>query len=746
MVSVGSAFVSILPSARGFGPKLDSEVGGELGKSGKRSGGLFSKAFVAAGVVGVAAGVAGFAKKAIGLEASFSKTMNVLAATTNAPQREMKELNALAIQMGKDTVFSAGDAGDAMLELARGGLSAATIQAGALKGTMTLAAAGQLELGESANLIVKSMGQFNLKGGQASSVASALAGAANASSASVGDMGIALSQAGLSANAVGFSLQETTGILAAFSNKGLEGSDAGTSLKTMLSALQPQTASAKKAFKALNLVTADGTNRLINANGTFKSAAEVAGLLKKGTEGLTKADKARQIRLAFGSDAQRAATILATEGAAGIKKYTKATSDQGAAQKQAAANMKGTAGALESLKGSLETLTLRFGQLIAPGVQAGMRLLTDLINGVEPAVGRLLASLSSGGTGLTAMGAELTKTGAAVKAFVMALLPTIMRLGTQLMAVLGPGLKQIGALITTQLLPAFRKMLPVLVPVAKFLIRVIGGAVIGAVKGAIQFIKGIVNVIAGVFKLVTALVTGDWRGAWKALKQIFFGAINAVLGAFKVWMNVGILGIFKGGILKLLGAWKGLWSGIKSLGTKALTGTKNLVVAGLKRLVDLFKGLGGRVVAAMSGLKATLFKKGKELVSGLIEGIKGMAGKLASFVKDFVTKHIPGPVAKALGIASPSRVMAEQAKHIPGGMIEGIESQSGKVDKAMTRLSSRISLTPPKLDPALTTGTRGGQGGPLFTVEKVEAQNVNHFLREMQQRSRAVSGGGVAFG
>lgn len=45
MAEVGSAFVSILPSARGFGSKLQSEVGGDIDGAGKSMGSRFGSAF-----------------------------------------------------------------------------------------------------------------------------------------------------------------------------------------------------------------------------------------------------------------------------------------------------------------------------------------------------------------------------------------------------------------------------------------------------------------------------------------------------------------------------------------------------------------------------------------------------------------------------------------------------------------------------------------------------------------------------
>lgn len=852
MTEVASAYVALMPSAKGFGAKLDRQVGGEVGKSGKRAGGLFGKAFGGlagkAGAVGVGLAAAGFAKQAIGLEASFGKTMNMMGAVADVPKAQLNSLSDLAMQMGADTVFSANDAADAMLELAKNGIAPATIQAGALKSALTLAAAGGVSMEEAATTMGNAINAFGLKGKDSASVAAALAGAANASSASVQSLSEGLAQSATGAHAAGLSIQETTAALAAFETAGIKGSDAGTSLKTFLTRLVPSTDKARAAMEAYGLVAFDAKtatkklsaegielkgaanidnvskavgdmlvkrdgftkgsaklNKAVNdelysmgimnsqfedGKGNFESLSTISGALKKSLAGLSQSERTSAMNTLFGSDASRAATVLMNQGAEGVKKYTKATSDRGAAQRAADAGMKGTAGAIEQLKGSLETVTLRFGQLIAPAVQAGLKGLTSLVNGIVPAVTSLMASFSKGGKGggFTKFADSLKATGTAVLGFIKGLMPTLKGIFDQVVAVVVPAVSDIANLVTTQLLPAFKNVLPVLLPVAKFLLGIFGSSVVGLIKGFVQIIKGAINVIAGVFKLVTALVHGDWSAAWHALVQILKGALDIVIGAIKVWFNWGIFGIFKQGGKALLRSWRGLWDGVKGLGGKALTGLRSLIsrgldallkvfIVGLKRIlgfykgfftglwgiarngwkvlrsafggavaaiktvivqgisryvgfwkglftrmlgavktglgaiIPFFKGLPARITKAVGGLGLTLFRKGKDLVSGLINGIRSMAGKLAKFVKKFVVDHIPGPVAKALGIASPSKVMAEQARWIPRGMVAGIDSQGHRVDSAMHRLSRRVVAGAPALDPTALHSTASGAQG-----------------------------------
>lgn len=316
-----------------------------------------------AGITKLTSSVTGFVKSSVSAESEFSTTMRLIAASTKTPAAEMKALNDLAIKLGKDTSFSAQEAAGAMLELAKAGLDTKTIMGGGLAGTLQLAAAGGTDLATASTIASNALNTFNLEGRDMASVAAALAGGANASSASVDSLGQALRQVGPGATNAGLSLQETVAALSAFDAAGIKGSDAGTSLKTMLTRLVPTTAKASEEMKRLGLNFTD-------SKGEFLSLTQISAELRREFKDLSAAERTKALSTVFGSDATRAATVLMKEGAGGIREFIKATKDQNAAQEMAKARLDGTEGALERLDGSIETVKLRLGQELAPAVQA----------------------------------------------------------------------------------------------------------------------------------------------------------------------------------------------------------------------------------------------------------------------------------------------------------------------------------------------------------------------------------------
>lgn len=293
----------------------------------------------------------GFAVKAT---MAFDKQMSSVGAAAGATGKQLMDLRAAALQAGADTAFSATQAAKAQEELAKAGISVQDILGGGLKGALDLAAAGQLDLGQAAEIAATAMVQFKREGKDVPHIADLLSAGANKAQGTVEDMGMALKQGGLVAGQFGISLEETTGGLAAFASAGLLGSDAGTSMKTMLLRL------ANPAAETAELMDRLGINAY-DASGQFVGLAGLADQLRSKLSGLTQEQRNAAMAQIFGTDAIRAANVLYDEGAAGIKEWTDKVDDSGNAARTAAAKMDNLAGDVERLKGSLETALIQQG-------------------------------------------------------------------------------------------------------------------------------------------------------------------------------------------------------------------------------------------------------------------------------------------------------------------------------------------------------------------------------------------------
>ncbi|MGE9695913.1 phage tail tape measure protein [Streptomyces sp. CH6] len=136
---------------------------------------------------------------------------------------------------------------------------------------------------------------------------------------------------------------------------------------------------------------------------------------------------------------------------------------------------------------------------------------------------------------------------------------------------------------------------------------------------------------------------------------------------------------------------------------------KSTAVSKMSELVGWMRGFPGRISSAIGSLGGLLVGKGRDVVRGLWRGIQGMGGWLRSSLVSWAKSTIPGPIASALGIHSPSRVMAaEVGRWIPAGVVAGIEDGAPAVDATMRTLVSVPAPPEYAASAAATAASRAG--------------------------------------
>jgi TP901 family phage tail tape measure protein len=381
--------------------QFGTDIGNVSQASSKHLSTVGTQALILGG--GLVAGFGLAAHAAMDFEQQLSNLQGVSGATSG----EMGKLRQQALDAGAATVFSASQAVEAQSELAKAGVSTADILGGALTGALNLASAGSLSLADAATIAANAMTTFHLRGADVTDVADTLAAGANKSAANVDGMSQSLQQSGLVASQFGLDLHETVGVLSLFAQNGLKGSDAGTSFKTMLQRLVPQSAEARDMMKSLGIDLFDG-------EGNFVGIADAAQQFHDKLGPLTQEQRANALQTIFGADAIRAASILYQAGASGVNEWTAKVNDSGYAAELAATKMDNLAGDVENLKGSFETA------LIQGGSQA-TNVLRDMTQGANSVVQGFIALppiLQGVGVGLTGIsGGGLLVIGAAATMF-----------------------------------------------------------------------------------------------------------------------------------------------------------------------------------------------------------------------------------------------------------------------------------------------------------------------------------------
>jgi TP901 family phage tail tape measure protein len=303
-------------------------------------------------VAGVAVGA--MVGLAVAKYSEFDAAISNVRASTMATADEQRELADAALDAGADTAYSAKEAAAAEDELAKAGQTVAQIVGGSLNGALALAAAGQLAVARSAEIMATTMTQFRIPAEQAAHVSDVLAAGAGKAQGSVDDLALALSYVGPLAGSVGFSLNETAGTLAYFATQGIIGEKAGTSLRGVLASLQAPSAAADKEMQKYNISMFDG-------NGNMLSLAGIAEQLRTRLNGLTEQERLAALGRIFGNEALSAATLLYEGGADAVDLWTKKVDDSGYAAEQAAIKQDNLAGDVEKLGGAFDTALIKTG-------------------------------------------------------------------------------------------------------------------------------------------------------------------------------------------------------------------------------------------------------------------------------------------------------------------------------------------------------------------------------------------------
>lgn len=302
-----------------------------------------------AGLTALSAPLLGFGAAGIQAASNFEGVMTQLKMFGGLGPAQLQMVSDAALQMGADTMFSAQDAAEAMLEFAKSGLEVEAAMGGARQ-ALDLAAVGSLSVADAAGIMTSALSIFNLDPiDEANQVVDALAQAASASRADVSDLADALVTGGPVAAQYGLSIQDAAAALAVMADNGIMGADAGTQLRSMLLNMNRTTNDVRGAWNRL------GTS-FYNTDGTVRDFNVVMMELDEALDQLPVEEQNELMQTLAGS--YGITGFAALRAAGGIGNMQEAMEATPAASDLASSAMDTFAGRMDSLKGSVEALMI----------------------------------------------------------------------------------------------------------------------------------------------------------------------------------------------------------------------------------------------------------------------------------------------------------------------------------------------------------------------------------------------------
>jgi TP901 family phage tail tape measure protein len=634
--------------------KLKGAIGGVEGiakDARKAFTNVTSSATWQAAAVGAAAIGAGLVSS-VRVAMDFEKSMSAVAAKTQAGQEDMAKLTELAKDLGRSTQFSAKEVADGMDFLAMAGFKVNDVLT-AMPSLLDLAAAGNLDLASTADIVSNILGGMNMEASETGRVADVLAKAATSSNVSVGMLGETFKFVAPVAAQAGAGLEDVAAAAGLLGDAGIQGSEAGTGLRSVLLRLAAPPTEAAKALERLGVSTKD-------ASGNMRPFGEILADVDHSMKDLN-LGSAEQIEIQnalFGKTAIASGAILQQAAANGelSAKTKELMESQGAAAEMAEIMNDNLAGAFTRLRSAIQGFQIEImgGE---NGLQQFVDSLADGINKVTefakqfPLLTRAVVALAAAFVALVALAP-----------FIAAFISVI---GSIKAVLAGVSLGAVVAGWVTAALPALAGLIAAFKGFGLAVLAIFTGPVgwtvlaIAAVVGmAIAFREPIMNFFSwlggAIGNGLNALwqwgepIRKFWAGVWESIKGFATGYFTWLAGI----VSWGLQAVFAIVYQLLVQPWVNLWNNVlREPVTSMLTWLQGIWNGVSQAFVDrVAKPIGAAWNAVIEALPKAM-QAAAEFVqrvwTGLAESVKGVVRGMLQFIANAIN-NVAGMVNRLI--------------------------------------------------------------------------------------------------
>lgn len=630
----------------------------------------------------VTTAIGGMAAASVTVAANFEQQMSKVQAISGATAEDTDRLTESARQWGRDTKYSATEAGEAFEYMALAGWKTDDMLEG-IGGILNLAAASAMDLGTASDIVTDYLTAFGLSAKDAGKFADEMAYAMSHSNTTTEALGEAYKNCAATAASMGYSVEETTAVLMTMANAGVKGGEAGTALNAIMTRLATDTKGCATELSKYGVEVYD-------AQGNMNSLSSILTGVRGVWNNLTDEQQANLAKTIAGtnqfSELQTIMSGLSDEAIASgmsFSDYSEALQNcDGTASDMAATMQDNLLGRLTQLKSKLEDVGITIGNSLMPFMEKAVAKIGELadkfaslspqqqetilkIAGVVAAlgplltitgkaitvsgqiskgVGKVVGKLAEMGTtaggatgGMSVLKGALTAitspVGIAIAAIagITAVVVTLWKTNedfrnkiTEIWNRIKSVFTEFGQHITDKLNSLgfdFENFGEVVKAIWEGFCNVLAPIIEGVFNNIAIFIETTLNVITGVFDLFVSLFTGDWSGAWDAVKGIF----ESVWNGLKEYIS-NILNTIKGvadAFLGLFGtSWDEVWNSIKTTFENIWNG-----------IVSFFSGILDGIVNAVT----TVWTAISTTISEVLTGIWNTFSNIFTTIRDFVS-------------------------------------------------------------------------------------------------------------
>ena len=626
----------------------------------------------------VTTAIGGVAAASVTVAANFEQQMSKVQAISGATAEDTDKLAESARQWGRDTKYSATEAGEAFEYMALAGWKTDDMLEG-IGGILNLAAASAMDLGTASDIVTDYLTAFGLSAKDAGKFADEMAYAMSHSNTTTEALGEAYKNCAATAASMGYSVEETTAVLMTMANAGVKGGEAGTALNAIMTRLATDTKGCATELAKYGVAVYD-------TQGNMNSLSSILTGVRSVWNNLTDEQQANLAKTIAGTNQfsalQTIMSGLSDEAIASgmsFSDYAEALQNcDGTASDMAATMQDNLLGRLTQLKSKLEDIGITVGNALLPFVEKAVAKIGELADkfaalspqqqetilkiagivaaiapllitvgklieasgtvskGIGKVVGKLaeMKTTASGATGgmsilKGALAAITSPVGIAVAAIagITAVVVTLWKTNedfrnkiTEIWDRIKTVFTEFGQHITDKLNSLgfdFENFGEVVKAIWEGFCNLLAPIIEGVFNNIAIFIETTLNVILSVFDIFASAASGDWQGCWDAVKGIFENVWNGL----KEYIS-NILNTIKGVVDAFLGLFGTSWNDIKTTFENIWNGIASF-------FTGILDGIKNAATTAWTAVSIT--------ISDVLTGIWNTVSNIFTTIRDFIS-------------------------------------------------------------------------------------------------------------
>lgn len=565
------------------------------------------KAFMPATVAVVGLGTA-----AVKTASDFETQMSKVAAISGATGDQFDALKEKAREMGSKTKFSASEAGEAFEYMAMAGWKTEDMLDG-IEGIMNLAAASGEDLATTSDIVTDALTAFGLSAKDSGHFADILAEASSNANTNVSMMGETFKYAAPIAGALGYTAEDTALAIGLMANAGIKSSQAGTSLRKMMTELQGE-------LKISGAAIGDVTIQTTNADGSMRELNDILMDCRAAFAGLTESEKASTAEALVGKTAMSGFLAIMNASEEDVNKLATAIANcDGESQRMADTMQDNLEGQLTKLKSALQELAISFGEILIPVVRdivAHIQKFVDWLNSLDEGTRKFIVKLAL------------------------------------LVAAIGPVLIIVGKVMTAvgTIMTWAPKIAGMVSTVMSWGPKI--ASAIGVVKNALSALwavcmaNPIILIIAAIAALVVAFIylwnhsesfREFWKNLWENIKQVVMTVVEAVSDFLTAAWDA-IKTAFEAVWTAISEFFTGIWDGICNVVSTVTTAISTAITTAWNAIYEFFEPL----LSALQYLFETIWQAIQILVERALEVISNKVQEIWNAIVAFLTPILEG--------------------------------------------------------------------------------------------------------